>query len=236
MGFLGNTGQHLLFYDLVTLRGDRVSTLRFEIPNTAIKGSTHLVWLDETAFLTSIGEHLWRFDWTELPGTWLTAWSAPYGPQDVRQSGRTGSDGAWKVLVIVVLEERAPLGGHRDDCSLETRHLFTPLVVMNSGCECASPVAGLGVGLLVSDVALPVPSSVVMVAQGAVFGLVVGALLALLGGVGATMTAYLLGRRGRRRSTAWSNPRSNSGLRSWWAGTGSGRWSSLGRCRCWRRR
>jgi uncharacterized membrane protein YdjX (TVP38/TMEM64 family) len=56
----------------------------------------------------------------------------------------------------------------------------------------------LGVGLLVSDVVLPIPSSVVMVAQGAVFGLVAGALLALLGGTGATMAAYLVGRRGRR--------------------------------------
>jgi uncharacterized membrane protein YdjX (TVP38/TMEM64 family) len=55
----------------------------------------------------------------------------------------------------------------------------------------------LGVGLLVSDVVLPVPSSVVMVVQGAVFGLVAGTLLALLGGTGATMAAYLVGRRSR---------------------------------------
>lgn len=56
----------------------------------------------------------------------------------------------------------------------------------------------LGVGLLVSDVVLPVPSSVVMVALGAVFGLAAGALLALLGGTGATMAAYLVGCRSRR--------------------------------------
>ena len=63
VGFLGNTGQHLLFYDLTTLEeADRVSTLRFEVPDTTIKGSTHLVWLGDTQFITSIGDHLWQFD------------------------------------------------------------------------------------------------------------------------------------------------------------------------------
>ena len=67
VGFLGNTGQHLLFYDLATLEeADRVSTLRFEVPDTTIKGSTHLVWLDDTQFVTSIGEHLWKFDVNRL--------------------------------------------------------------------------------------------------------------------------------------------------------------------------
>ena len=67
IGFLGNTGQHLLFYDLVSLEeADRVSTLRFEVPDTTIKGSTHLVWLDDTQFVTSIGEHLWKFDVNRL--------------------------------------------------------------------------------------------------------------------------------------------------------------------------
>ena len=67
VGFLGNTGQHLLFYDLATLEeADRISTLRFEIPDTTVKGSTHLVWLDETEFVTSIGEHLWKFDVNRL--------------------------------------------------------------------------------------------------------------------------------------------------------------------------
>ena len=67
VGFLGNTGQHLLFYDLATLEEvDRVSTLRFEIPDTTIKGSTHVVWLDDTEFVTAIGEHLWKFDVNRL--------------------------------------------------------------------------------------------------------------------------------------------------------------------------
>jgi uncharacterized membrane protein YdjX (TVP38/TMEM64 family) len=57
------------------------------------------------------------------------------------------------------------------------------------------PTAVLSIGLLVSDVVLPVPASAIMVAQGAAFGLVAGAMLALLGGIGATMMAYLVGRR-----------------------------------------
>ena len=67
IGFLGNTGQHLLFYDAPTLTEvDRISTLRFETPDTSIKGSTHVAWLDDMQFITSIGEHFWRFDLNRL--------------------------------------------------------------------------------------------------------------------------------------------------------------------------
>jgi uncharacterized membrane protein YdjX (TVP38/TMEM64 family) len=56
-------------------------------------------------------------------------------------------------------------------------------------------VAALGgLGLLVTDVVLPVPSSLVMIAHGALFGAVVGAALSLVGGVGATLVGYGLGR------------------------------------------
>ncbi len=91
IGFLGNTGQHLLFYDLATLEEvDRVSTLRFEVPDTTIKGSTHLVWLDDTQFVTAIGEHLWRFDVNRLTKAEVVA---PHGlkvPHAMKQtaSGR----------------------------------------------------------------------------------------------------------------------------------------------------
>lgn len=67
IGFLGTTGQHLLFYDVDTLEEvERVSTLRFEVPDTSIKGSTHLVWLDGTDFVTCIGDSLYKFDVTRL--------------------------------------------------------------------------------------------------------------------------------------------------------------------------
>lgn len=89
VGFLGNTGQHLLFYDLATLEEvDRVSTLRFEVPDTTIKGSTHLVWLDDTQFVTAIGEHLWRFDLNRLTKAEVVA---PHGLKLPHAMKRTAS-------------------------------------------------------------------------------------------------------------------------------------------------
>ncbi len=62
--------------------------------------------------------------------------------------------------------------------------------------EAGAGTASLGVGLLVVDVLLPVPSSPVMVGLGAVFGVVGGTLLSLLGSVAAAALAFGLGRRG----------------------------------------
>lgn len=56
--------------------------------------------------------------------------------------------------------------------------------------------AATGVGLLVADVVLPVPSSLVMVAHGALFGVLMGALLSLIGSVGMAAVAFAIGRRG----------------------------------------
>lgn len=58
--------------------------------------------------------------------------------------------------------------------------------------------AAIGFGLLVSDVVLPVPSSIVMVAHGALFGVVMGTLLSLAGSLGAALLGFTLGRRGGR--------------------------------------
>lgn len=60
----------------------------------------------------------------------------------------------------------------------------------------ALSAAVIGVALLVADVVLPVPSSVVMIAHGAVFGPAVGTLLSLLGNLGAALFGFGLGRRG----------------------------------------
>ena len=60
------------------------------------------------------------------------------------------------------------------------------------------PTAIIGVALLISDVVLPVPSSAVMVAQGAAYGLLLGAILGWVGGTAATMVAYSIGRGSRR--------------------------------------
>jgi uncharacterized membrane protein YdjX (TVP38/TMEM64 family) len=56
--------------------------------------------------------------------------------------------------------------------------------------------AALGVSLLIADVLLPVPSSLVMVAHGALFGVVIGTFLSLLGSVGAALFGFAIGRRG----------------------------------------
>lgn len=62
-GFLGNAGQHLLLYDAATLEElDRISTLRFEPNDTSIRGSTHLVWLNNEEFITAIGDYFYHFN------------------------------------------------------------------------------------------------------------------------------------------------------------------------------
>jgi uncharacterized membrane protein YdjX (TVP38/TMEM64 family) len=55
--------------------------------------------------------------------------------------------------------------------------------------------AWVGVGLLVADIVLPVPSSVVMLGHGALFGVVPGAALSLLGRSGNAVVGVLIGRR-----------------------------------------
>lgn len=67
IGFLGNTAQHLLFYDARTLvEVVRISTLRFETPTTSLQGSTHVVWLSDDEIVTPIGEYFYRFKISDL--------------------------------------------------------------------------------------------------------------------------------------------------------------------------
>lgn len=54
----------------------------------------------------------------------------------------------------------------------------------------------LGFALLVADVFLPVPSSLVMIAHGAFFGVAAGTLLSLAGSVAAAWVGFFVGRRG----------------------------------------
>ncbi|RMH22564.1 MAG: hypothetical protein D6696_03195 [Acidobacteria bacterium] len=56
--------------------------------------------------------------------------------------------------------------------------------------------AAAGVGLLIADVALPVPASLVMIAHGALFGVAAGTALSLAGGLGAALFGFWIGRRG----------------------------------------
>lgn len=73
--------------------------------------------------------------------------------------------------------------------------LTDPTPWMNQGGVVA---ACTGVGLLIADVLLPVPSSLVMVAHGALFGVMLGTMLSLVGSVGASLFGFAIGRRGGR--------------------------------------
>src|ERR1041385_1053005 len=79
--------------------------------------------------------------------------------------------------------------------------------------------ASIGVGLLIADVVLPVPSSIVMVAHGALFGVLWGTVLSLVGSVGAAMFGFAIGRRGgvllERVVTQAERARASSILARW---------------------
>jgi len=53
----------------------------------------------------------------------------------------------------------------------------------------------LGIGLLIADVLLPVPSTIVMTALGTIHGMLIGTLLSLIGNLGAAAFGFWLGRR-----------------------------------------
>jgi len=59
-----------------------------------------------------------------------------------------------------------------------------------------SSAAIIGVSLLIADVILPVPSSLIMIANGALFGVPLGVFLSVVGSLGATVAGFLLGRSG----------------------------------------
>jgi len=79
--------------------------------------------------------------------------------------------------------------------------------------------ACIGVGLLIADVVLPVPSSIVMVAHGALFGVLWGTVLSLAGSVGAAVFGFAIGRRGggllERVVTPVERERASSILARW---------------------
>ena len=60
-----------------------------------------------------------------------------------------------------------------------------------------------GVGLLVVDVIAPVPASIVMLANGMLFGAVGGTLLSVAGGSGAALVGYWMGMRGADVGKRW---------------------------------
>lgn len=78
-------------------------------------------------------------------------------------------------------------------------HLFDVPVLTDDSPELGSaglPAAALSFALLAGDVVLPVPSSGVMLANGALFGPVGGIVLSLAGSAAAALLALAIGRRG----------------------------------------
>ncbi len=78
--------------------------------------------------------------------------------------------------------------------ALHVRFLEDPTHWMDHKGGAVAAVAG--VALLIADVFLPVPSSLVMIAHGALFGIAIGSALSLVGSVGATLFGFWVGRRG----------------------------------------
>jgi uncharacterized membrane protein YdjX (TVP38/TMEM64 family) len=75
--------------------------------------------------------------------------------------------------------------------------------------------AGLaGTGLLLADVVAPVPSSIIMFANGILFGPVWGTLLSTAGGVGAALLGYWIGTQSESFGKRWIGEESFSRARS----------------------
>lgn len=84
----------------------------------------------------------------------------------------------------------------------------------------ANPAAVLlSIGLLVVDVFLPIPSSLVMTANGAAFGIVTGTIISVAGSTLAAILGYLIGQRGsqliRRMVTPAEQERTQKLLQRW---------------------
>jgi uncharacterized membrane protein YdjX (TVP38/TMEM64 family) len=79
--------------------------------------------------------------------------------------------------------------------------------------------AVIGVLLLVADIWLPVPSSIIMTANGALFGVLLGTMLSIIGSLGASLVGFGMGRAGsnvlRRLVTAPEYETSELLLKRW---------------------
>lgn len=77
----------------------------------------------------------------------------------------------------------------------------------------------LGAGLLLIDVFVPIPSSVIMIAHGALFGILWGTLLSWTASVGGAMIGWWIGHRGSRLMDRFVSPEeketANAFLQRW---------------------
>lgn len=65
----------------------------------------------------------------------------------------------------------------------------------------------LGVGLLLADIFIPVPSSIIMIALGAAFGVLGGFLLALGASLGGALIGWWIGKKGSAWTDRFVSPR-----------------------------
>jgi hypothetical protein len=92
LGFLGNVSQQFLLFDPQKLEEqERITTLRYEVPETTIAGSTHAVWLSDREFLTAVGKNFYKFHVDRLDKGELL------GPHDVKipHAIKTSSSGRY---------------------------------------------------------------------------------------------------------------------------------------------
>jgi uncharacterized membrane protein YdjX (TVP38/TMEM64 family) len=88
-------------------------------------------------------------------------------------------------------------------CVFELTGWSEMMTLPDPGGASQTTVAVLGVLLLVADVLLPVPSSLVMLAHGAIFDVPLGTVLSTLGATGATFVGHRLGRAGSAVVARW---------------------------------
>ena len=79
---------------------------------------------------------------------------------------------------------------------LELPLLQDPTFLLERG---GATAAGISIGLLGLDILLPIPASIIMIANGAVFGIMLGAMISLVGALIANITGYLIG----KKSSQW---------------------------------
>jgi len=100
--------------------------------------------------------------------------------------------------------------------ALDIPFMQDPSYIMEEGGLVA---AGFSVLLLALDILLPVPGSVLMIANGAIFGVVVGTLLSMIGGLLATLSGHWLGRKGSkwldRIATPQEQERARQAMERW---------------------
>ena len=87
--------------------------------------------------------------------------------------------------------------------ALEVPLLTDPSEILQDGGWVAFLVS---FGLLAGDVILPIPSSLLMIANGALFGIIGGTAVSLAGGLASSAIGYWLGRKGDRVINKYVKP------------------------------